>query len=316
MKRSLSIILCLILVFCLVSCGKKKGPEQPWDGDDGTEQKSPDPPQSGTEGEEGDIDLSYKVAYANWSEDKAIVRGCINGEFFVYSDRPRLPLYRVTSAAELEGFKDTFENVLELHRGYNEVLSFDEQTAGYDPVFFQENDLLIAYVASSSGSFRFGLAGIRAEEDVLRLHVIKTNDPEVYDSAMSGWFVIAEVKKTQTAKFIRFDAVRDPLGNEYGTLPGMIEYGSFSYSELLDRIDLTSNSVRTEGFVNTDEVQDFLPVERAKAEVKWDYDLVQSFRDDKDDVWMVHFFSSSEIGRETVVFMDGKGVTLLVIYGE
>ncbi len=316
MRKMLCIFLCLMLVFLLVSCAKSGEPEPPFDGDDGQEKKEPDLPQSVTAGTENGIEYAYRTAYVNWSEDPVITQRCINGEFFIYSDRPRLPLYRITSSAELEEFKKTFEGVLELRRGYNEFQSFEEQTAGYDEMFFREDDLLMAYVAASSGSFRFGVTDIAAEEGVLRMHVVQTNDPEVYDSAMAGWLVIAEVRKADTEKFEKFDAVRDPHDGEYGTLPGMIEYGSFSYSELMERIDLASNSVRTDGFVNTDEVQDFHPVERAKAEVTSDYDLIQYFRDDEEDVWMVRFFSSMRKGGDTYVYLDGKGVTLLVAYGE
>ncbi|MBQ5412285.1 MAG: hypothetical protein IIU19_02785 [Oscillospiraceae bacterium] len=316
MRKNLCIFLCLLLVFLLVSCGKAKAPEHPFDGDDGRENKEPDIPQDGTAGTKEDITYSYRVAYVNWTEDPVMTHRCINGEFFIYSDRPRLPLYRITSSAELEEFKKTVEGVLELRRGYNEFQSFEEQTSKYDELFFREDDLLMAYVAASSGSFRFGVTDIAAEEGVLRMHVVQTNDPEVYDSAMAGWLVIAEVRKADTSKFEKFDAVRDPHDGEYGTLPGMIEYGSFSYSELMERIDLASSSVRTDGFVNTDEVQDFHPVERAKAEVTSDYDLIQYFRDDEEDVWMVRFFSSMRKGGDTYVYLDGKGVTLLVAYGD
>ena len=99
-------------------------------------------------------------------------------------------------------------------------------------------------------------------------------------------------------------------------LPGMLEYGEFSYSEALADIDKENVNVKTDGFVNTDQVTEFLPVERAKAEAAPGYDLIQYFYDEDEDVWMVHFFSSDNSANETYVYMNGKGVTLLVKYGD
>ncbi len=99
-------------------------------------------------------------------------------------------------------------------------------------------------------------------------------------------------------------------------LPGHIPYGSFSYKETSGQIDMSSPGVLTDGFVNVSEEADFIPVERAKAEVTVPYDLIQTFYDSEEDVWMVHFWDSKTAGGDETVFLSGKGVTLLVIYGE
>ena len=307
------ILLMLALTLTLTGCAGRSEPEPPWDGDDGQQNAPPAEPAGVTGGE---IPFTVRIAYANWSEDPVITQKCINGEFFIYSDLPRLPMYRITSAAELAEFRNTFDNILTLHQGYDEIPSFDEQTAGYDQLFFQECDVLIAYVGTSSGSFRFGLREIRNDNGTMRMYVVQTNDPEAYDCAMAGWFVIAEVSKADTAKFEKFDAVRDWDKAAYASLPGMIEYGTFSYKEVRDRVDYSAASVRTEGFVNTDEVENFHPVERAKAEATIDYDLIQYFYDQEEDVWMVRFFKSNQAGGDETVYLNGSGVTLLICYGE
>jgi len=311
MKRWLCIFICLMLVLSLAGCAGRSEPEPPWDGDDGQQNKPPEEPETGS----GEVPSSVRIAYANWSDDPVITQKCINGEFFVYSDSPRLPLYRITSVPELNEFRNTFENTLTLHQRYDGIPSFDEQTAGFDQLFFQESDVFIAYVETSSGSFRFGLREIRAEDDTMRMYVVQTNDPETYDCAMAGWFVIAEVRKADSAKFEKFDAVRDWDRTAYASLPGMIEFGTFSYAEVRDRVDYGSHSIQTDGFVNTDEVDNFHPVERAKAEVTVDYDLIQYFYDPEEDVWMVRFFKSSQTGGEEV-YLSGRGVTLLICRGD
>ena len=318
MKKYIFIFLAICLISVLVLAASRYGdiPVQQISEntlpESGTpEMQSSPEPQSGT----GPA-YTYRVSYANWSEDAVITRSCINGSFFVYSDLPRLPLYRITSAQELDGFKSTFENVLELHRGYGEIPSFDEQTSGCDESFFKDNDLLIAYITASSGSFRFGLSDIKTEEDALRMYVIQTIFPQTYTDDMAGWFIIAGIGKAYTSNYDSFDAVMVPDRSVILDLPGMLEYGSFSYSETLAGIDKESGNVKTEGFVNTDAATEFLPVERAKAEAAPGYDLIQYFRDDAEDVWLVHFFSSDGSEKETFVYMNGKGVTLLVVYGE
>lgn len=309
MKKIFIFLIFLLMLLLLVSCGKRAETEP--------EEDIPEEQRPAQDVQTDGMIIPFRswCAYANWSEDTVITQSCINGEFFLYSDMPRLPLFRITSQEELNEFFSTFEDVIELHHGYNEVPSFEQQVKECNEDFFEKNDLLIAYVTASSGTFRFGISDMKAEDDTLRMYVIRTNDPEVYDTAMAGWLVTAEVSKDITAGFRRFDAVLEGKNHVYATLPGNIEFGSFSYKELLESIDMASPSVKTEGFVNTDEVMAFPVVERAKTEVTQEYDLTQYFRDGEEDVWMVRFFSSYQAG-ETDVFMNGKGVTLLVTYDE
>lgn len=309
MKKTLIFLIFLLMLSLLVSCGKNAETEP--------EEDIPEEQGPAQDVQTDGMIIPFRswCAYANWSEDPVITRSCINGEFFLYSDMPRLPLFRITSVEELDEFFDAFEGVIGLHHGYNEVPSFEQQVRDFDKTFFDDNDLLIAYVTASSGTFRFGISDMKAEDDTLRMYVIKTNYPEVYDTAMAGWLMTAEVSKDVTTDFRRFDAVLEGKNHVYATLPGNIEFGFFSYKELLESIDMASPSVKTEGFVNTDEVMDFIVVERAKSEVTQEYDLAQYFRDGEEDVWMVRFFCSDQAG-ETDVFMNGKGVTLLVTYVE
>ena len=44
--------------------------------------------------------------------------------------------------------------------------------------------------------------------------------------------------------------------------------------------------------------------------------LAQMFYDDAADVWMVHFWNSKRAGGDETVYLNGKGVTLLIVYGE
>ena len=99
-------------------------------------------------------------------------------------------------------------------------------------------------------------------------------------------------------------------------LPGSIPYGSFSFEEVKKSLDLDAPNVRTDGFVNVDEIETGWPTDRAKQELMGDYDLAQLFYDEAEDVWMVHFWNSKRAGGNETVYLNGKGVTLLIKYGE
>ena len=94
----------------------------------------------------------------------------------------------------------------------------------------------------------------------------------------------------------------------------------FSFQEAMNSIDPRSFSVKTEGFVNTDEfiVDEFNVYERAKLELK-DPGIVVTYlisHDKKADMWCVRFGKKDDdthylIWFETV-YLTGKGVTVLI----
>jgi len=101
------------------------------------------------------------------------------------------------------------------------------------------------------------------------------------------------------------------------TLPvGHIEIGEFSYIELWNNVSKDNPTVKMDGFVNTNEVELSDATERAKAEVNIDYNLTQKFYDKETDMWMIRFWSSMRAGGDETVYLNGKGVTQLIVYGE
>ena len=105
-------------------------------------------------------------------------------------------------------------------------------------------------------------------------------------------------------------------GEDPGYLPGHIPWGFFSFQEVWDSVDKEAPCVLTEGFVNTEPVEQFLPVERAKAEVTVDYNLIQAYFDPEAEMWGIHFFHSLYCGGDQWVYLDGDGVTKLIFFGE
>ena len=94
------------------------------------------------------------------------------------------------------------------------------------------------------------------------------------------------------------------------TLPGNISVGKFSFKDEKDY------SGKTDGFVNTNEIEMTDVVARAKAEIQGEYGMTQVFYDETEDMWKVHFFNSDTAGGDVSVYLNGKGVTKLIAYGE
>lgn len=264
---------------------------------------------SATATNQGDVPFSIpfktKIAYANYTTDERIFTESLNPDSWPINSIPPLPIYKFETKAELEQFKTTFKDVLTSNAGYGEVPSFNEATANYDDSFFADHTLLLAYVSANSGSFRYELQDIILNGTGICMEVVRVNNPEVYTFDMAGWFVLAEVLDSDIENCTIFIAW---LYSKYGT---------FSYKEEKSALNMQDPGVKTEGFVNTNAVEACDPLERAKLEMPVDYKSVQMFYDDSEDIWKVHFFDSyTTAGGGATVYLDGKGITQLIVYGE
>ena len=152
------------------------------------------------------IRLNASVTYANWTEDDRIYTECVNPYAMTISSARHLPVYKLETTDDLTRFKETFENVLTLDRGYDEVFSFNDVTSGYDDSFFDEHTILLVYVTAGSGSYRFSIEEAEVNGPELCLNVIRTDHPEVGTADMAGWLLIAEFENADLAGITGFDA--------------------------------------------------------------------------------------------------------------
>ena len=203
-----------------------------------------------------------KVAYANWTEDSRIFE-CLNAETMYISSVRHLPVYKLDTEEDLQRFKETFKNILTLDYGYNEVPSFNEVTAGYDEEFFAKHTVILAYVTSGSGSFRYGIRDVAIGDSALCLNVVQTNHPEVGTSDMAGWFVMAELIDADIANIMKFDAQmvkpEDPIGDLFDVIMSSPSFSSnpgdylraheYEHQQLLADRDATLRYIFTE-FLN------------------------------------------------------------------
>ena len=159
-----------------------------------------------TEPKENTLGVKTHVVYANWTEDSRIFSECLNPSAMAISSARHLPVYKFETKTDLDRFKESFQDVLTLDQGHDEVPSFNEIALSYDDNFFENYTVILAYVTASSGSYRFGIQEVVLDGSELCLNVVQVNHPEVGTADMAGWFVIAEVLDSDIAGVTVFDA--------------------------------------------------------------------------------------------------------------
>ncbi|MBQ7830288.1 MAG: hypothetical protein IJ345_08465 [Clostridia bacterium] len=117
-----------------------------------------------------------------------------------------LPIYRFDTLNDLEKFKTDFGGEHGFNFGWDEVPSLNDVTAEYDDAFFEEYSLMLVYIDTISGSFRFGVNGMVCEDDYFCILVTQTNDPECFTDDMASWFITVPVLKSKIAGCTEFDA--------------------------------------------------------------------------------------------------------------
>ena len=104
--------------------------------------------------------------------------------------------------------------------------------------------------------------------------------------------------------YIKQEKAKTPPSDEY-----VIEKFSFK--------DENTDGAQTDGFVNTTEGDMTNVAARAKLELDaLKYTQAHVFYDSEADVWKVNFSNDDTAGGDVSIYLDGKGVTKLIIYGE
>ncbi len=156
---------------------------------------------------EAPIAFESKVAYANYTDDPKI-HSCLNADKLTLDSEPHVPVFRFDTKGDLDKFRETFGDVLTFTYGYSEVPSFNEATAGYDDDFFADHTVILAYVGTVSGSFRFGVGGVSVSGSELCLHIENLlKNLQQWTCDMAGWFVMAEFADENIAGITDFDAI-------------------------------------------------------------------------------------------------------------
>lgn len=98
-----------------------------------------------------------------------------------------------------------------------------------------------------------------------------------------------------------------------------VELLPFSYEEILQVCGKSAPGVKTDGFQNTSEAVITTPqqvIEQARNECTIEYDTTALAYDSVADIWRVTFYTEGSVGNSQEVYLDGTGMTTLIIYGE
>lgn len=132
-------------------------------------------------------ECSFVSVYANWSDSDLIYTRSLNRDTMAISSVRHLPVYRLDTREDVDSFYHTFAPLYEMD-------GFLEVTGAYREDFFNDNSLILIYVSSGSGSYRFGVSEIKGDRETFNVVIEQLNFPEVVTDDMAGWFIIVEVE--------------------------------------------------------------------------------------------------------------------------
>ena len=98
-----------------------------------------------------------------------------------------------------------------------------------------------------------------------------------------------------------------------------VEILPFSYEKVLQMWEKSDSGVKSDGFQNTSEAVIATPqqvIERAQNECTIEYDTTSLAYDSAADIWRVTFYTEGSVGNSQDVYLNGSGLTALIIYGE
>ena len=98
-----------------------------------------------------------------------------------------------------------------------------------------------------------------------------------------------------------------------------VEILPFSYEKVLQMWKKSDSGVKSDGFQNTSEAVIATPqqvIERAQNECTIEYDTTALAYDSAADIWRVTFYTEGSVGNSQDVYLNGNGLTALIIYGE
>ena len=98
------------------------------------------------------------------------------------------------------------------------------------------------------------------------------------------------------------------------------EIQKFSYAQVLEEYKIGDPGVKHECFnnpaVEREETGAIDAIIRAKFDVTIEYDTVSVYYDEESNMWCVNFYTSNIPGGDQSVYINGKGLTCYVVYGE
>ena len=157
--------------------------------------------------------LRYEVgptpaAAVGYTESERLLKGALNAEATAAeAGRVRLPLYRLDTKADADGFLTEFADQLQIDYELNGAYpSLRHLLASYDEGFYASKSLMLVYLTANSTSNRYGIHEVKVGESAFFLLAARTDHNEVGDAAMAGWVLLFEVADEDLAACNAYDA--------------------------------------------------------------------------------------------------------------
>lgn len=114
-----------------------------------------------------------------------------------------LPVVRLESVEELDGFIREMETELSFDQTVPGLVSFSEAIQEYDQSFFESNDLLLVYAIDGTEEWLPGMAYLRRREDTLSVGISCSQQSA---GGGEGWLVSIAVARSELEGITSFDA--------------------------------------------------------------------------------------------------------------
>ena len=150
----------------------------------------------------------YEVAVCNaHSLSSKIFEQALNADRLEDESYRSIPVYKIDTAEDLAQFKREFYNEFSWNQSHNELPSFGEVSAAFDNAFFENNTLLLAYIKSPSGTYRYDVRNVRCDGESLCITVYQTlENLQLVNALGAGWFVTVAVPDSLVSDVTVFDA--------------------------------------------------------------------------------------------------------------
>jgi len=193
MKRIFCIALSLILLLTALGCNKPAAtPDE-------------DPAQ---------LAKVAEVNYVEESDTPALFSQALNASKLPQNPFPlenvHCPIHRFNSAKELETFRSTYDNLLDLSALWFDSLSFGEATADMDREFFETYSLLAVYFPASSGSHTFSVKKVEMRDQAVTVYIEQDPWNGVHTDDLAAWIALVPIQKTKLSGITDFDAILNP----------------------------------------------------------------------------------------------------------
>ena len=153
-------------------------------------------------------DFPIFTAYAGWSESDEIYTRALNTKKMAQSSQKHLPIYRLDTLADVEAFRNTFENYLAFEYGFDEVKSFNDTVEMFaDETYLKAYSLIVVYVQANSGTYRYGVESIFCDGESFTVSVEELKHPTEVTTDLAGWYIIIAVPDSMIDSCTEFDAV-------------------------------------------------------------------------------------------------------------